>query len=392
MPYDFDQHVNRYNTASIKWDEAGRFFGEKDILPMWIADMDFMSPTPVIEAIKKRAEHGIFGYTSETESYRESVVDWLRRRFNWEVREEWIYHSPGIVSALSFLIQTFTQTGDKVLIQPPVYYPFTEVIVNNGRQVIHNRMALEDKRYSMDIDDLRTKASQGPKMIILSNPHNPVGRVWTEAELLELGTICQNNKVVVVSDEIHADLLYPGYTHVPFARISEEFAQNCIVCTAASKTFNLAGLQTSNLIIANPALGKMFRTTMKKHHLLRANIFGAVATESAYRHGEEWLEQLLGYLNGNRLFLTEYVETRIPKIKVIEPEGTYMVWVDCRGLGMDTMGLEHFMRKEAKVGIDNGHLFGPGGEGFIRLNIACPRATLEAGLRRIEKAVNARQG
>ena len=388
MRYDFDKQISRYKTASVKWDEAEKIYGEKDILPMWVADMDFMLPTAVIEAIKNRAEHGIFGYTARTEDYCDAVIGWMRKRFNWDVRQEWIYYSPGIVSALSFLIQTYTQPGDKVLIQTPVYYPFTEVIVNNKRQVVHNPLKFKNGRYEMDFEDLRRKMDPSVKLLILCSPHNPVGRVWTKEELNQLGNICIANNVLVVSDEIHADLLYPGYTHTPFAAISEKFAQNCVVCTAASKTFNLAGLQTSNLIIPNKELGNMFAATMKTHHLLRANIFGAVATESAYRYGEEWLEQLLEYLHQNLIFFTNYIETNIRKIKVLKPEGTYLVWIDCTALGMKPKVLEQFMRKQAKVAIDDGYIFGLGGEGFIRINIACSRSTLEEGLRRIEKAIN----
>jgi len=388
MRYDFDKQINRYNTASVKWDEAEKIYGEKDIIPMWVADMDFMLPTAVIEAIKERAEHGIFGYTARTANYCDAIIDWMKKRFNWEVRQEWIYHSPGIVSALSFLIQTYTEVGDKVIIQSPVYYPFTEVIVNNKRQVVNNPLEFQDGRYEMDFDDLLNKLDPSVKLLILCNPHNPVGRVWTKEELTKLGNICIENNVLVISDEIHADLLYPGHIHTPFAAISEKFAQNCVVCTAASKTFNLAGLQTSNLIIPNKELGDMYAATMKIHHLLRANIFGAVATESAYRYGEEWLEQLLEYLNQNLIFLTEYIGANIKKIKVLKPEGTYLVWIDCTDLGMEPKVLEQFMRKQAKVAIDDGYIFGQGGEGFIRINIACSHSTLEEGLRRIEKAIN----
>ena len=391
MKYDFDQEISRYNTASLKWDDVERQYGEKDLIPLWVADMDFMSCTPVIEALKKTVAHGVFGYPIQTESYREVIADWMRKRFQWEVRPEWLHYSPGVVAALSFLVQAFTQPGDKVLIQSPVYYPFSKAVTDNGRQLLHNPLKREGEHYKMDFDDLRKKVALGAKMLILCSPHNPVGRVWTKEELTELGEICIANNVLVVSDEIHADLLYPGYKHTPFAAISEEFAQNCVVCTAASKTFNLAGLQNANIIIPNEKLGKMFRTVMDAPHLVRTNTFGAVATEAAYRDGEEWLEQVLVYLYQNLEFLTQYIGTNIKQLKVVPPEGTYLVWIDCSELGMSSKELEQFMRKQAKVAIDDGYIFGPGGEGFIRINIACTRKNLAEGLRRIESAVNGKK-
>lgn len=393
MRYDFDKAINRYGSASAKWDGVEMRFGEPGLLPMWVADMDFMSCPAIIEAIKQRAEHGIFGYPMETDAYRQAVIGWMERRFHWEVRPEWLHYSPGVIPALSFIVQTFTQPGDKVLIQPPIYHPFEEVIDNNRRQVVYNPLSLVDGGYRMDFADLRRKAAGGVKMLLLCSPHNPVGRVWTKDELLELGEICLANGVLVVSDEVHADLLFPGHTHTPFASISGEFAQHCVVCTAASKTFNLAGLQTANIIIPNAKLSRMYKATMMEvHHLMGANIFGPVATEAAYRHGEPWLEELLDYLNQNYLFFNKYMNTRISRLQVHQLEGTYLAWVDCSGLGMDTNTLARFMRRQAKVAINDGSLFGLGGEGHIRINIACPRSVLKEGLRRIESAINRHLG
>lgn len=388
MRYDFDKVINRLNTASVKWDEVDRIFGDKDLLPLWVADMDFQVPAPVTDALRERVEHGIFGYTERPESYYEAVIGWMERRHEWSVQKEWICHCPGVVPALSYLVQVFTEPGDKVIIQPPVYHPFTSVVTDNGREVVHNPLKYEQGRYFMDFEDLRQKMDPSVKLLILCNPHNPGGRVWTKEELTELGNICLENNVMVISDEIHGDLILKGHKHIPFAAISEEFAQNSIICTAPSKTFNMAGMQTSNIIIPNKEYREAFQKMMSKLVLRMTNTFGVVATEAAYRHGDEWLDQLLAYLQGNLDFLTEYIETHIKGIKVIQPEGTYLVWLDCRELGMDTKGLQEFMGKQAKVAVNQGHVFGPGGEQFIRLNMACPRSLIEEGLERIAKAVS----
>ncbi|RNB83186.1 pyridoxal phosphate-dependent aminotransferase [Brevibacillus nitrificans] len=388
MRYDFDKVINRLNTASVKWDEVDRIFGDKDLLPLWVADMDFQVPAPVTDALRARVEHGIFGYTERPESYYEAVIGWMERRHQWSVQKEWICHCPGVVPALSYLVQVFTQPGDKVIIQPPVYHPFTSVVADNGREVVHNPLKYEEGRYFMDFEDLRQKMDPSVKLLILCNPHNPGGRVWTKEELTELGNICLENNVMVISDEIHGDLILKGHKHIPFAAISEEFAQSSIICTAPSKTFNMAGMQTSNIIIPNQEYREAFQKMMSTLVLRMTNTFGVVATEAAYRHGDEWLDQLLVYLQGNLDFLTEYIETHIKGIKVIQPEGTYLVWLDCRELGMDAKGLQEFMGKQAKVAVNQGHVFGPGGEQFIRLNMACPRSLIEEGLERIAKAVS----
>ena len=390
MKYKFDQSINRFNTAALKWDGAHTFLGEsaKGAIPMWVADMDFGTPQAVIDALKARAEHGIFGYPMLTASYYEAVIGWMKRRYNWAVEREWIYHSPGTVGALNYIVQAFTEEGDSVAIQSPVYYPFTNCIVNNDRKVVLNCLNFENGRYTMDYEDLDKKiVNNNVKMLILCNPHNPVGRVWTKEELIKLGEICLKHKVLVVSDEIHADLTFKGFETTAFASISEELAQNTIVCTAASKTFNLAGLQTSNIIIPNKEIGQIFSNHMKKLHLVRPNIFGQVATEVAYNHGEEWLEQVKDYLQQNLDYLTQFIDSNIDKIKVIKPEGTYLIWLDCSGLGMEVEELKSFMLEQARVALDDGYLFGPGGEKFTRMNIACCRDTLKDALTRIEQAV-----
>ncbi|MCH1625615.1 MalY/PatB family protein [Fredinandcohnia quinoae] len=387
MKYNFDQSINRLNTGSVKWDEVGNVFGDKDVLPMWVADMDFKSPQPVIDALQKRVEHGIYGYTSRTESYYEATIDWMNKRHKWAIEKDWICFSPGIVPALSLIVQSYTKPGDKIIIQPPVYYPFTSVVENNGREVVHNPLQLKDNNYVMDFDDLKQKIDPAVKMIIISSPHNPVGRVWTKDELITLGEICLEHNILVVSDEIHFDLVYKDRKHTPFAAISEEFAQNSIICTAPSKTFNLAGLQISNVIIPNKELREPFTKAIESNFISMTGTFGVVALESAYRYGEEWLDQLIDYLQGNLDFLKSYFESNIPEIKVIQPESTYLVWLDCRELGLNEKELEQFMLKEAKVAFNAGYTFGIGGEGFMRVNIACPRAILEEGLKRIQAAI-----
>ena len=391
MKYNFDEVIDRTNHHSVKWDEMKTKFGDipNDVLPMWIADMEFRSPKPVIEAIKKAAEHGIYGYTSRPDSYYQAIIDWMERRHNWKVKKDWLAYSPGVVPALSLIIRAFCQPGDKVVVQPPVYYPFFRVIENNGCHVVNNPLKFSNKKYFMDYDDLERKIDDPRvKLLILCSPHNPVGRVWQKEELIILGEICLKRHIIVVSDEIHADILFKGYKHTPFASISPTFAHNSITCTAPSKTFNLAGLQTSTIIIPNKKYYRIYNNILDSLALDENNVFGLVALEAAYKDGEEWLEQLLSYLNENLKFLMKYFEEKIPKIKVIKPEGTYLVWLDCRQLGLSTKDLNNFILKKARVALDDGYWFGAEGKGFMRINIACPHSFLEEALKRIEKAVN----
>lgn len=388
MRYDFDQVINRYNTNSVKWDKTEKLFGDKDILPMWIADMDFACPKPVVDAIKERADHGIFGYTTRSQDYFKAFIDWVERRHNWSVNKRWIRCTPGIMTALSIAIQSFTDEMDKIIIQTPVYTPFTEVIEKNNRKLVLNPLKLENEKYEMDYEGLeKMVVDTDVKMIILCNPHNPVGRVWSKEELMKLGQICIDNDVLVVSDEAHMDIVHKGHTHTPFASISEEFADNSITCTAPSKTFNLAGVQMANNIIPNKELRATFTNMIDRLYLGLSNTFGVTAVENAYKYGEEWFDQFLDYVEGNLTFLTEFIGTNLQEIRVIPPEGTYLVWLDCRELGMDAKALEDFLRKKAKIAFDEGYTFGVGGEGFTRVNIACPRQVLEEGLKKIENAV-----
>lgn len=392
MIYDFDQPIDRKGTASVKWDSTPEIFGQSNLLPMWIADMDFPSPMPVIDALKRRAEHGFFGYTSRPDSFYKAIEKWMKKKHGWQIKREWICTSPGIVTGLSLLINTFTDPGDKVIVQPPVYYPFINLIKNNGREVVYNplryRTDLNEATYEMDFDDLKQKiVNTGAKMLILCSPHNPVGRVWTKEELKRLGELCLEHQVLVVSDEVHSEIIFPNHCHTPFPLVSKSFELSSIVCVSPSKTFNLAGLHTSVIIIPNAQLRERYLSILERFSLNKVNIFGTVALESAYKYGEDWLNQLLTYLYQNVLYLSDYIRERIPKIKVIKPQGTYLVWLDCRELGMDDQQLEQFMIGKANVALRHGYLFGPGGEGFVRINIACPRSILHEGLKRIERAV-----
>ena len=387
MVYDFDKVIERRNTHSVKWDNLDKSFGADDILPMWVADMDFPCPQPILDSIEKRNKHGILGYTTRPESLHESIINWMKKRHGWNIKKEWLVYSPGVVTSLNLAVMTFTRPGDSVIIQSPVYPPFFSVVKNNDRIIALNPLIEESGNYSIDFESLEKEMAAGSKMMILCSPHNPVGRVWTKSELDKLAQLCEKYGVLMVSDEIHSDLILPGNKHIPIATVSEYMKQNSITCIAPSKTFNIPGLTTSVAIIPNPKLRLKFLKTINRIGIGMSNIFGIVATEAAYTHGEPWLEELIKYLAGNVNYLLEYFNTNIPEIKVTKPQGTYLVWLDCRALNMDGKRLHRFMIKQGKIGLNNGLDFGPGGEGFLRINVACPRATLEEGLKRINKAV-----
>ncbi len=385
--FDFDKVSDRRNTNSAKWDLVEALHQDPDILPMWVADMDFNTAPCVIDALKRQAEQGIFGYTLPPKSYLDAVVKWVRRRHGWQISPEWLTYSPGVVTALNLCILAYTRPGDRVIIQPPVYYPFAKAIQNNGRRVRNNPLVFDGNRYAMDFADLQTRARNRTALMILCSPHNPVGRVWTREELIGVAEFCLKNDILLVSDEIHSDLVYRNHKHVPTASISEEIAQNTITCIAPSKTFNLAGLKTSVLIIPNPKIRRQYQTMLENLSLGMINTFGIAALEAAYSYGESWLEALLDYLEANMAFTISYFKEKIPGIRALASEGTYLLWLDCRQLGLDNKALDEFMLKKARIWLDDGPMFGPGGEGFQRMNIACPRATLEEALERIEKAV-----
>ena len=335
MKYDFDTVIDRRGTCSVKWDMAEQTFKVKDILPMWVADMDFRSPEPVIEALKKVAERGMFGYTGAPDSYYDAVMAWMKRRHGWNIEREWFVLTPGVVPALRLLVKTFTQPGDQVVVQTPVYYPFFDAIRDNGCEILDNPLRLAGNQYVMDLADFEKKIGSRTKMIILCSPHNPIGRVWTAQELKELGELCLKHDILIVSDEIHGDLIHRGFEHIPVPKVSPEFVQKSIVCTAASKTFNLPGLKTSNIIIADKEKRDRFCAVMRHSGMGAPNMFGLAATEAAYRHGEPWLEELLDYLQDNVRLIMQFAAERIPGLKVIQPQGTYLVWLDFRGCGID---------------------------------------------------------
>jgi cystathionine beta-lyase len=401
MNHKLNDEVDRTGTGSVKWEflqdgedllkweRTDHFQGADRVLPMWVADMDFRCPEPVIESLKARAEHGIFGYTAPTDDFHLSVTRWMQKRHGWEIDPEWICLTPGVVPALNMLVRTFTTPGSKVIIQPPVYYPFYGAVKNNGAELVANPLLLEEGRYRMDLADLELKCQDpGVRMAILCSPHNPVGRVWSRAELEAFGNTCIDHDVLVISDEIHGDLIYKDHTFTPFAKVSDAFARNAVICTAPSKTFNLAGLQTSCIIIPNPKLRQAFKRTLRENGLFGVNTFGAVALQAGYEHGEPWLQQVLEYIEGNLEYLEQYVAEHIRRVRVIRPEGTYLVWLDCRALGLDGQALKRLMLEDAKVYLDEGYIFGPEGEGFERINIACPRPLLVEALERIGRAID----
>ncbi|MDF2927417.1 MAG: class aminotransferase [Paenibacillaceae bacterium] len=386
--YDFDKPVSRDNTHSAKWNYIQQSVGVADALPMWVADMDFETVPEVTRSIAERAQHGIYGYTARSQGYYDAIIEWNRKRHGWRVEKSWITHSPGVVNALYTSIRALTQPGDGVLIQPPVYHPFYKAISKNGCKTVLSPLKLEDNRYVPDLENFEARLKEGGvKLFILCNPHNPVGRVFTAAELTAMGELCLRYGVTVISDEIHSDLVFKRHRHVPFASLSEEHAQNVIVCTAPSKTFNLAGLATSNIIIPNEGLRQRYDQACEQLALKSFNIFGAAACEAAYKHGEEWLDQLLDYLDINREYALGFLASRLPELRACNPEGTYFLWLDCRSLQLDNAELEQFMLRQARLWFNQGHIFGEEGSGFVRINLGCPRSVVVEALNRLEQAV-----
>ncbi|MDP6127400.1 MAG: MalY/PatB family protein [Dehalococcoidales bacterium] len=395
MKYDFDEICSRENTNCSKWDRREAIFGSNDIIPMWVADMDFSAARPIIEALQERATHEFYGYTEPGDSLIEAIVERMEGKFDWRIDPEWIVFTPGVVPAINIAIRSLARPGDEIILQEPAYFPFFNSVRQNGCQIATNELKLSGGRYQMDFEDLESKfhpklgMRAGPnrvRALVLCNPHNPIGRVWDREDLTRMGEIVVGNGATVISDEIHCEILFKGNKHTSFATISKEFEQNCIICMAPSKTFNLAGLHASSIIIPNKKLRDSFNDA--RAGVGPPNLFGYVAMEAAYRHGDEWLEQMLDYLDANLKFTLEYFGENIPRIKVIVPQGTYLLWLDCRELGLDDMALRDFMREKAKVGFDDGFIFGSGGRGFQRMNIACPQGLLEEALNRIETAVS----
>ena len=393
--YNFDKIINRKGTNCLKYDYAVERGKPADVLPLWVADMDFTVSEEITKSLHAAVDHGIYGYTQPKDAYYTAITNWMEKNHNWKTKREWIMKTPGVVFALGAAVKAFTKPGDAVLIQNPVYYPFTNIIRDNDRRVIDNTLVYEKRvtegksQYSIDYEDFERKIVQeNIKLFILCNPHNPVGRVWNREELQYLGEICLHHHVIVVSDEIHNDFVYPGFEHTVFANVDPRFAEFTVTCTAPSKTFNLAGLQISNIFISNETLREAFQKEIDKTGYDEPNALGAVACEAAYRGGQEWLDQLRAYLLENLNFLRAYLQEKIPQIHLVEPEGTYLVWLDCSELGISGKELDQFIVEKAGLWLDGGAMFGPSGADFQRVNIACPRATLELALDKLKAAVD----
>ena len=387
MNYNFDEIISRENTASLKYDLRKEIFGVSDVIPMWVADMDFKTPDFIIGALRTRLEHEILGYTFRPESFYMSVINWLKKRHGWEVQKDWITFSPGVVPALNLAVLAFTNPGDKIIVQRPVYFPFFPAIESHGRVLVNNPLKYSENSYTIDFDDLEQKADDGVKMIMLCSPHNPTGNIWNRKDLEKIVKICLERELIILSDEIHSDLVYKNYSHFPTAMISPEASDITVTCIAPSKTFNLAGLSTSVVIASNSQLKNRYNKMLEEFHVGGGNIFGFTALESAYNRGEEWLTQLMDYLQGNLEFLIKFLESEIPQIKPVIPHATYMVWLDCTNLGMNEKELKRFMISEAGLGLSDGVLFGPEGKGFQRINIGSPRKILQNALINLKKAV-----
>ncbi len=389
MSFDFNEIIIRKDTNSIKYDFAIERGKPSDLLPLWVADMDFRTVPEVTEALIKASNHAIFGYTEVKEDYFNVLKQWFFRHYHWNIEKEWLVMTPGVVYAIAMAVRAYTKKGEGVLIQRPVYYPFSEVILSNGRRLINSPLVYEKGTYRIDFEDFEQKIVENQvKLFILCNPHNPVGKVWSRDELECLGDICLKHNVLVVSDEIHADFIYPGKVHLPFADLKKEYKEITVTCTAPSKTFNLAGLQVSNIFISNPDLKSAFRNEIKKSGYSQLNTMGLIACKTAYEYGEEWLYSLKEYLYNNLQFAKEFITNNLPKLTIVEPEGTYLLWVDFSRLGLSETELETLIVEKAKLWLDAGTMFGPEGSSFERFNIACTRKTLEQALQQLKMAVD----
>ncbi|EKU72208.1 MalY/PatB family protein [Selenomonas sp. F0473] len=387
MPTNFDEIIDRRGTASIKYDFAAERGYPNGLLPFWVADMDFRAPAPVLDALARRTAHGIFGYTQVKDDYFGVLQNWFRTRHNWDVARRELVVTPGVVFAIATAVRAFTEPGDAVLIQQPVYYPFANIIRNNERILVDNTLKLENDHYEIDFADFEQKiVAHGVKIFILCSPHNPVGRVWQRAELERLAEICLRRNVLVVADEIHEEFICPGFTHTPFASLSPEIADRTVTCTSPSKTFNLAGLQISNIFIKNDDLRRRFRAELAKTGYDEPNTLGLCAAQAAYKYGALWLDDLLAYIETNYVRTWDYLAEHLPQVKIIPPEGTYLLWLDFRAYGLSDKALNDKIIREANLWLDDGPIFGTGGSGFQRINIACPWETLRQGLENLIKA------
>jgi cysteine-S-conjugate beta-lyase len=388
MTYNFDEIIDRRNTGAIKLERCKALYGSDDVLPLWVADMDFRTPDFIFEAIRERCEHPILGYSMPPKEFYPSLMNWIKEHHQWELKRTWIGFLPGIVPGLSFAVQSLTVPGDEVIVQPPVYYPFFHVVKNNNRVVINNPLKETNGRYEMDFDDLKSKITSKTRMLILCNPHNPGGRVWKNETLKQLADICTKHNIIVVSDEIHADMVLGDHKHIPFASISESAAQISLTFMAPSKTFNMPGLISSSYIIPNEELRKQFVDFLEASELIGGNIFAYAATVAAYEKGEEWRKQMLDYVQGNIDYVVDFLKTNIPQIKPMIPEASFLVWLNCEELGMNTDELFEFFAKKAGLGLNKGTTFGHGGEYHLRLNVGCSRLILKKAMEQLSVAVN----
>lgn len=384
MIYDFDTVTARENTDCVKFDLRKDTFDKEDVLPMWVADMDFATPDFITKAIAERAMHPIYGYSFMSDEYYNSIIRWVKTRHSWEIQKDWICFAPGVVPAINFAIHAFTDEGDGIIIQPPVYFPFADSIKQNNRKVLENQLVLKNGRYTIDFDDLEKKAKDA-KMILLSSPHNPVGRCWNLAELKRLGEICVKNQVIIVSDEIHNDLIVPGFHHIPTATLSDNIAQMTVTCIAPSKTFNIAGLSTSSIIIQNSKLREKFVKFSSQVHISHGNLFGYVASIAAYKNGASWVDQLMQYVKKNFDYLSIFLKSELPMIDVADMEATYLAWIDFRKTGLSDKEIRRKLIFDAGLGLSPGTIFGQGGKGFQRMNLAAPKNTIETACLNIKK-------
>jgi len=382
MKYDFDAVIDRKNTSSIKYDPVSRGKPE-DVLPLWVADMDFAVPSCVQDALISRAQHGIFGYSEPDGAYFLAVQEWFKNRFEWNTEKKWLLITPGVVNALYLAVRAFTKPGDGIVVQQPVYYPFNSSVQKTGRTLLVNELVYDNGSYTIDFEDFENKIKQA-KLFILCNPHNPVGRVWTRDELLRMGEICLFYGVTVIADEIHQDIIFPPHKHRVFAALDERFSSFTVTCTSPSKTFNLAGLQHANIFIPSEKLRALFTHEYENCGLSQPGIMGLVSCEAAYTGGAEWLDALINYLNGNVSLINEFLHNHIPKIKLVKPEGTYLAWLDFSELGLSDNELNNAITHKAKLWLNNGPTFGKGGNDFQRLNAACPRSLLQNALERLK--------
>lgn len=385
--YNFDEIIERKGTNCVKFDGLMENFNREDLLPLWVADMDFRTPDFIVEALKRRCEHEVFGYPIAPDSYFKSIIEWVHYKHNWKIERDWISYIPGIVKGIAFAIQCFTQKGDKVIIQPPVYHPFRLVPENMGREVVYNPLKIVDGSYQMDFEQLESVIDDSCKMLILSNPHNPGGIVWRKDTLIRLADICSRRGIMVISDEIHAEMAYPQYTHHPFATVSEAAASCSITFMAPSKTFNIAGIVTSYAIVPNSELRERFYSFLEAGEFNAGTIFAYTATEAAYTYGAEWLQQMRMYIMENVRYVDDFCKNNLPNIKVYQPEASFLIWLDCTNMGLSQNELVEMFKEKAGLALNDGSIFGPGGEGHMRLNIGCPRSMLEKAMMALKKAV-----